>query len=238
MSGHSKWAQIKHQKGTTDAKKGALFTKLANSITIAVKQMGDDPTTNFKLRMAIDQARIANMPKINIERAIKRGTGELDGAKIEEIIYEGFGPQGTALIIETLTDNKNRAVNNIKHILNKYNGNISTNGSVIWTFERRGVIRIANPKDEETELKIIDSGAEDILKEEGELVVYSKPDELQKIKEGLETRNIKPEYSAIEWVAKEKQDIKDPELKEKLKNLFEELDNCEDVNNYYTNANI
>jgi len=144
MSGHSKWAQIKRQKGATDQKRGNLFTKLAKGITIAARDGGGDPASNFKLRLAVDQAKQSNMPKDNIERAIKRGAGELEGGQIEEAIYEGFGPSGVAIIIETLTDNKNRTVSNVKHILTKYGGGLGSSNSVLWQFERKGVVRIRN----------------------------------------------------------------------------------------------
>lgn len=237
MSGHSKWSQIKRAKGVTDAKRGALFTKLGNTITIAARELGGDPTTNFKLRVAIDQAKTVNMPKDNIERAIKRGTGELEGGSIEEITYEAFGPKGIALIIEVLTDNKNRAVSNLKHILNKYDGSLGTSGSVVWRFEKRGVIRMSDIKKDQTlELKIIDAGAQDIKEEDGALIIYTKPEDLQKVKENLERQEIAAEYTEIEWIPKEPIKINDSNLRTKLEKLYQELDGSEDVNNYYTNA--
>lgn len=239
MSGHSKWAQIKRQKGATDQKRGTLFTKLGNAITIAARQGGGDPAINFKLRLAIDNAKKANMPKENIEKAVKRGTGELEGVKLEEVSYEAFGPGGVVLVIQSLTDNKNRTLSFIKHILSKYDGRLSGPGSVGWMFEKKGVIRIMNSdlptKKEELELKSIDAGAEDFKEGEEEITIYTKPEDLEKVKENLEKENISPSYAEVELKAKNEVKIEDEKIKEKLEKLFEELDNCEEVNDYYTN---
>jgi YebC/PmpR family DNA-binding regulatory protein len=241
MSRHSKWAKIKHQKGAEDIKRGAIFTKLARSITAAAKEGGGDPTTNFKLRLAMDQARALNMPKENIERAIKRGTGELaDGTKIETVLYEGFLPGGIALIIEALTDNKNRTASIVKHLLNKYDGNLGLPNSVAWMFEKKGVARISNYKNfipnlDDFQLKMIDLGADDFQIEEDDLIIYTKPENLQKISEELEKEKITPEYTLIELVAKEKINITDPATKEKIENFLNELDENEEIDNYYTN---
>lgn len=236
MSGHSRWTQIKRGKGIADAKRSALFTKLGNTITVAARELGGEPAANFKLRMAIEQAKAVNMPKDNIERAIKRGTGELAGAQIEEITYEVFGPKGTAFIIEILTDNKNRAIANLKHILTKYEGGLGTSGSVVWRFEKRGVIRMTDAKNQDLELRIIDAGAEDIKRENETLIIYTKSEDLQKVKENLEKQEITIEYAGVEWVAKEPIKIGDTALKEKLEKLYQELDDSEDVNNYYSNT--
>lgn len=238
MSGHSKWAQIKRQKGATDQKRSALFTKLGNTISVAARQGGGDIETNFKLRLAVDKAKSANMPKDNIERAIKRGTGELAGGQLEEIIYEGYGPGGIAIYVEALADNKNRAVAALKYLLSKYGGNLATSGSVVWMFERKGVLRILiddiKISLEELELKAIDAGAEDTRREEDCLVVYSKADDLSRVKEQLEQSGIKVEYAEIEMVAKERI-APDEANKAKLEKLYEELDENPDVSNYYTN---
>ena len=234
MSGHSKWTQIKRQKGVADIKRGAIFTKLGNVISIASREGGEDPESNFKLRLAIEKAKQANMPKENIERAIKRGIGKLEGAKIEQIIYEAFGPNGIPLIIEVLTDNKNRAVANIKSILNKYGGNLSGPNSVLWMFKKYGVLRINRSEIvnlEEFELKLMDLKIED-LEEDEELIIYTKPEELQNIKMELEKQKIKIDYSEIEWINKEKIEINE-KTKEKMGKIFEELDNEMDVNNFF-----
>ena len=236
MSGHSKWAQIHRQKGAADTKRGALFTKLGNAITIAAKLGGGDPEANFKLRLAMDQARAANMPKDNIERAIKRGTGESEGGKIEEITYEGFGPAGTAFIIEVLTDNRNRTSSALKHILSKYGGALGGPNSVSWVFEQKGIIRIKKI-DEGLELELIDAGVQDIIREEDNVAIYTTPNNLKKIKDFLEQKGIKIEYAEVEQIAKDKKKVSAEEA-EKIQKLFDELDEDEDVNNYYTNAKI
>ena len=237
MSGHSKWSQIHRQKGAADAKRGALFTKLGKSITVAAKLGGSDPDTNFRLRLAIDQAKAANMPKDNIDRAIKRGTGELgDGKKIESITYEGYGPDGTALMIEALTDNRNRTSSNIKHLLSKYGGSLGGPNSVAWMFEPKGIIRINNI-DEALELELIDAGAQDVLTEEGGVTVYTAPADLKKVKDFLEQKNVKTEYEEVEQVPRDKKIIS-PDRKDQIEKLFAELEEDEDVNNFYSNAEI
>ncbi len=238
MSGHSKWSKIKRQKGSADSKRASLFTKLAKNITLAAKQGGGDPEMNFKLRLAMDKAKAANMPKDNIDKAIKRGTGELAGGIIEEITYEGFIPGGVAIIIKALTDNKNRAVSSIKHILTKYDGNLSGPNSVAWMFDQRGVIRLSNiTNKEEVELKAIDAGADDIIEENHDLTIYTTPNNLPTVKENLEKQGIEVEYAETEMVAKDKLDISS-EQKLKLEKLFAELDENEDVDDYYTNSSV
>lgn len=242
MSGHSKWATTHRQKEVADAKRGAIFTRLANTITIAAKEGGGDLASNFKLRLAIDKAKEGNMPKDNIERAVKRGTGELGEGQIEEILYEGFGPAGTALLIETLTSNRNRTVANLKHTLTKYGGNLGGNGSVAWMFDRLGVIRILNSELgdqnlDELELKLIDLGVRDVAKEPEGLVIYTEPPDLPKIKNEIEKLKLKVENAETEYIPKNKININDKETKEKLANLLDELEENEDVNNYYFNFN-
>lgn len=243
MSGHSKWTQIKRQKGAADQKRSSLFTKLANTITIAAKEKGGNLETNFKLRLAIDQAKAANMPKENIERAVKRGTGELAGGQIEKIVYEAICPDGVGLVIEALTDNKNRAVSSLRHILGKHGGSLAGPNSVLWKFEQKAVLRLENFAEkiknlEEFELKLIDLGAEEITKENADLVVYASLNNLQKLKEASPEKNITFDYAEIEYVARQKTKISDKTLEEKLNALFEDLDNDQDVNNYYSDAAI
>lgn len=242
MSGHSKWAKLKHFKGAIDAKKSAMFTKVGRMITVAAREAGGDPTTNFKLRLAIEKAKQVNMPKENIERAIKRGTGELAGEQIENIIYEAFLPGGAALVIEVLTDNKNRTVASLRRIFNKYGGSLAGQNAVLWMFERKGIMRInmrvyanqeANFK-EKIELKVIDAGAEDIKEEGDELVIYTKPEDLQRIKEIIEKENIQIDYAEVEWFAKNPIKIS-PEEQKKVDAIFAELDDDPDVNDYYSN---
>ena len=251
MSGHSKWSTIKRQKAATDAKRGAIFTKLGNLITISAREKGGDPEINFSLRMAIDKAKTANMPKENIERAIKRGTGEIGGERIEELIYEGFGPAKSQFIIKCLTDNKNRTAANIRHVFTKYGGAL---GSVMWNFEYRGVIRISMqminefpPKADQPwaenanwdglELELIDVGADDIIKEEEGITIYTKVEDLQKLKKFLEEKNIKTESAEIEYIAKDEMNLSQ-EDKEKVGKFIEELEDNEDVSDYYANVDF
>lgn len=236
MSGHSKWSKIKRQKGATDAKRGAIFTKFGNLITIAAREKGGDPNTNFNLRMAIEKAKAANVPKENIERSIKRGTGELGGGQIEELYYEGFGPAKSQFIIKSLTDNKNRSAAGIRHIFTKYGGSL---GTVMWNFNQKGVIRIAGlqlPIDK-LELELIDAGAQDILKEEEDITIYTNVKDLQNVKKFLDSKNINTESAEIEYVAKEGVKVMD-ENKEKIEKFIEALEDNEDVADYYTNVNI
>lgn len=234
MSGHNKWSKIHRQKSVADSKKGALFTKLGNAITVAAKTGGGDPDANFQLRLAIDKAKQVSMPKDNIERAIKRGTGELAGGTIEEILYEGYGPGGTAFLIETLTDNRNRTSSEIKHLLTKHGGSLGAPGSVLWMFDKKGVVHIKNINDD-LQLELIDLGASDFEKDENGVTIYSPPGDLQKIKTFLDQKNIEVEFAETEWIS---QNIKksDPAEKEVLQKMFAALEDNEDVNNYYTNS--
>jgi len=239
MSGHSKWANIKRTKGAADAQRANLFTKLTKSIAVAAREKGNDPDANFSLRLAIEKARAANVPKENIERAVKRGTGEIKGEKIEELTYEGFGPGGAALIIKCLSDNKNRTASQIKHILINHGGSLGSPNSVLWQFEQKGVIRIENEKLagkdlSDLELKLIDLGAQDIIKEEDSLVIYTKTEDLQKVNKQLDDLGLSAAYAEIEYVPKEKITLAEKLLK-KNQALFDDLDNDEDVDNYYTN---
>ena len=238
MSGHSKWATTKRQKAVVDAKKGAIFTKIAKLIAIAARK-GHDPTANFSLRLAMDKARQANMPKDNIERAIKRGTGELAGAQIEELIYEGLGPAKAQFIVKVLTDNKNRTAAEIRHLFSDSGGSL---GAVMWNFELKGIIgissdQLAKTNQENFELELIDQGAEDIITETEGLTVYTKPEDLQKTKQFLETKNIATESAEIEYVAKNSLELSG-EDKDKVRKFIDELENNEDVSDYYTNVNL
>ncbi len=245
MSGHSKWATTKRQKAAVDAKKGAIFTKLGKLISVAARK-GGDPAANFSLRMAIDKARNFNMPKENIERAIKRGTGELGGGAIEELIYKGIGPAKSHFIVKCLTDNKNRTAAEIRHLFSEYDGSL---GSVMWNFEQKGIVRITNDElkspptplnkggtggIEEFELELIDAGAEDILREEEGITIYTRMENLQKVKQFLESKNIKTESAEIEYMAKKNMEVSD-ENKEKLEKFISKLEENEDVSDYYHN---
>lgn len=240
MSRHSKWSKIKNQKGSADQKKGALFTKLSRIVTIAARG-GGDPGANFKLRLAIDTAKAAAMPKDTIERAIAKGTGaDKEGVQMIEDTYEGFGPGGTAFIVEVITDKKNRAFQDLKHAFSEHSGNLGGSGSVAWMFERRGVLRIPNDQfpmthKDELELKLIEGGAEDIIEEEGGITVYTKSDELKAVEEKIRTAGFTPEYTGLSWIPKEKVTPSE-NAHSQLTALEDALDEMEDVSEYYTNA--
>ncbi|MBI2053946.1 MAG: YebC/PmpR family DNA-binding transcriptional regulator [Candidatus Staskawiczbacteria bacterium] len=239
MSGHSHAKTIAHAKGIADAKRGAIFSKFGRLITIAAKE-GGDPSINYKLRIVIDQAKSFNMPKENIERAIKKGTGELAGEKLEEVSFEGFGPGGIALIIEGITDNKNRSISDIKVILNQNGGKLAGEGAVRWMFDRKGVIAInikdqqPGLKNEDLELIAIESGAEDISRRGDVLDIYTKLENLEAIKKNLEEKQIKIDSASLEWVAKEEVDIGQKE-KEQAEKLFLALDENDAINDIYSN---
>lgn len=238
MSGHSKWSQIKRTKGAADVKRGALFSKLGKKISLAVKEGGgSDPTTNFKLRIAVEKAREVNMPNDNIERAIKKGAGQ-DGSMIEEIVYEGYGPFGTAFLIETATDNRNRTVNNIKHTLSEHGGNLGSAGSVSWQFETKGQILVEAFGDVEAlTLTAIDAGATDVRESTEGLEVYTKPEDLQTIKQSLIDNGAKIAASEIIKESSQGVDLTE-EQKPKVDALFTELENDEDVIAVHTSANL
>lgn len=237
MSGHSKWATIKRQKGATDAKRSTTFTKLANMITIAAREGGGDPTANFKLRLATEKARQANMPKDNIERAIKRGTGELGGAAFEHIVYEAYGPQGVALIIDVNTDNRNRAVSNIKTLLNKANGKLAESGAVAYLFQQRGMMRVSGADSEAIEMAIIESGAEDYEADESGYFVYTDPKVTTQVAQalmeaGLTVEDVELTMESIATVSL------DTSAAQPVVRLMEQLEDLDDVTAVYTNLDI
>jgi len=233
MSGHSKWATTKHQKAATDKKRSNLFTKLANLISVAARS-GGDPTMNFSLRLAIDKAKAANMPKENIDRAIKRGTGELGGQRVEEELYEVYGPSGTAILIEATTDNKNRAVAEIKSVLNKSSSKLASSGSVAYLFTRKGVIKASGDQGEEAELKIIDSGADDYEKIEGGYLIYTKMENLRSVSDALANAGFEIESAELSWEPKDTVTLSDEES-EKVIKLLESLDDLDDVSSVSSN---
>ncbi|MFA5154841.1 MAG: YebC/PmpR family DNA-binding transcriptional regulator [Patescibacteria group bacterium] len=237
MSGHSKWATTHRQKELVDAKRGAVFTKLANVITMAAKK-GGDPNSNPSLRAAIDRARDASMPKDNIERAIKKGTGELAGDQMEELYYEGIVPPGVQIVVKCVTDNKNRSGSTVRHSFTKNGGSF---GAVLWNFSQLGVIRIASEEvkahklnNEELELELIDHGIADFRKEAEGITVYTEVKDLNTIREFLESKDLKLAGAEIEYVAKDKLALS-PADQEKIDKLLEELEDNEDVSDYYTN---
>ncbi|KKW29515.1 MAG: transcriptional regulator [Parcubacteria group bacterium GW2011_GWA2_52_8] len=239
MSGHSKWATIKRQKGIADKKRGQVFSKLSREISLAAKN-GSDPTMNFRLRLVLDRAKDAGVPKDVIERAVKRGAGEGQEGQLEEIVYEGYGPFGTAFLIEAATDNKNRTTNNIKHVFSEYGGNLGAQGSVAWQFATRGQILVErNNRDDLSDLQLaaIDAGAEDVRESPEGLEVYTLPVDLEKIKQVLiaagakiaEAQVIKESSQGVGLTA---------EQKTKIEELAQELENDEDVIAVHTSANL
>lgn len=241
MSGHSKWHNIQVKKGKADKARSGAFTKLSRAITVAVQQGGGDAEMNFALRIAVDKAKSANMPKDNIERAIKRGTGELkDGAQVQEALYEVFGPGGVAILVECLTDNVNRTVSELKGVLNKFGGTLGNPGSVQWQFEYKGVVRFTADKKsalsnwEEIELELMDAGVEDIVDSPDGVELFSAKEHFQKMMEVVQKHHIEPDDSGLQWIAKEVVSL-DDETSEKVERLFEALDELDDVKEVYTN---
>jgi YebC/PmpR family DNA-binding regulatory protein len=240
MAGHSKWKQIKHYKAAADAKRGALFTKLIREITVAAKQGGGDPDGNPRLRTAIDAAKAASMPKDNIERAIKKGTGELEGVEYQDVTYEGYGPGGVALMIQTLTDNPTRTVADVRHKLSRAGGNLGAANSVAWMFERKGqlLIETAGAPDEDAMLEAaLEAGAEDLKREGDQYVVTTEPTEFHAVKTALEARGITPSESEITMLPKTTVRV-EGKTAESLLKLLEELEELDDVQKVSANFDM
>ncbi|MCF7886573.1 MAG: YebC/PmpR family DNA-binding transcriptional regulator [Candidatus Marinimicrobia bacterium] len=240
MAGHSKWANIKRRKQAQDAKKGKLFGKLVKEIQVAAKLGGGDPETNLRLRSAIDKAKDNDMPKDNIERAIKKGTGELEGVDYVEQTYEGYGPGGVAIWIKTLTDNTNRTVSEIRHLLESYGGNLGSDGSVTWMFERQGKIIIDSSKSPEDEAFLIasDAGAEDFSNEGDYYEVTTAPKEVHSVKDNIEDSAIPVKEANIDMVPQNIVKIDDPEVAEKILELMDELEEHDDTQDISANFDI
>jgi len=238
MSGHSKWKQIKRQKGVADVKKGKIFSQLSKMITIAAKS-GGDPDFNPNLRIVIERAKKSNMPVDNIEKAIKKGTGELAGDTIEEVTYEGYGPGGIALIVECTTDSTNRTVSEMKNILSKNGGRFGESGSVRWMFDRAGFVEIeafsSGTGKDELEMNIIDSGAQDFEEIGNSIIIYTKPEDVYKVKENLEKKKISVQDIGFEWRPKNRIKIEDEKVKKQIEALFDAIDAHDDVNEIYSN---
>ncbi|MBN1297309.1 YebC/PmpR family DNA-binding transcriptional regulator [bacterium] len=239
MSGHSKWATIKHKKAAADAKRGKVFTKIIKEITIAARLGGGDQSTNPRLRMAINNAKDANMPQDNIKRAVMKGTGELPGQIIEEIIYEGYGPGGVALYIEVMTDNKNRTVAEIRHILAKHNGNLGATNSVAWKFEKKGLIVVAKENNDEEKLLdlVLEAGAEDMKTEGDSFEIVTDISDLEAIRNTLKQHGIDPESAEVTMLPNTSVKV-DGKHAESLLKLMEKLDDHDDVQNVYSDFDI
>lgn len=239
MSGHSKWSTIKHKKGAADAKRGKVFTKLIKEITVAARMGGGDINANPRLRTAILAAKAENMPKDNMERAIKKGTGELEGVNYEENTYEGYGPGGAAVFVESLTDNKNRAVADIRHIFAKRGGNLGENGCVAYMFDKKGYINIEkSASDEDTLMEVaLDAGAEDVREDGDNFEIITAPEDFDAVKEAIEEASIPFLEAEVTMLPQTTTPLKGKEA-ERMILMMEALDDCEDVQKVYTNADI
>jgi len=239
MSGHSKWSSIKHQKGVADARRGQLFTKLTREIIVAVRQGGSDPETNLRLRLAIQKSRDNNMPHDNIERSIKRGSGETEGANLVELVLEGYGPSGTAILVQALTDNRNRTLQDVRNIFSRSGGSLGESGCVAWLFDSRGLIRIeTNDLDtEELALQAIDAGAEDVNIENAQMEIYTKPEELEAVRRALEQKNIPIASTELSMVPKTTIELEEKTALQTLK-LLDRLEELDEVQYVSSNADF
>ena len=236
MSGHSKWSTIKRQKGAKDAARGAVFTKLGNAIAIAARS-GADPEMNFTLRLAIDKAKAANMPSANIQRSIDRGSGKLGGEQIQEVMYEGYGPGGVAILVECATDNLNRTYPEVKLAFSKNGGNIAEKGAVAFQFDHKGMIRVKGLGDE-LMLQALDAGAEDVQEEDGETVIYTVNKDLAKVRETLKDAGSEILEAELTYVPNNTVEVSDADVARKLMKVMNALDDLDDVTNTHVNFDI
>ena len=239
MSGHSKWSSIKHKKAATDARRGKVFTKLIKEIMVAARMGGGDPNANPRLRTAIQAAKSENMPKDNIERAIKKGTGDLEGVNYEESIYEGYGPGGAAVLVESLTDNKNRAVADIRHIFAKNGGSLGENGCVAWMFDKKGYILLERKGVDEDDLMeaALEAGAEDVREDNGNYEVITAVEDFEAVKSAIDAAKLPTIEAEVTMLPQSNTNLTGKEAEQMLR-LMEMLDDCEDVQKVYTNADI
>ncbi len=239
MSGHSKWHTIKHKKGAADAKRGKIFTRLIKELTVAARAGGGDPDMNPRLRTIIAEAKANNMPRENIERAIRRGTGEEPGVSYEEIMYEGYGPGGVAMLVQTLTDNKNRTVGEIRFIFNKYNGNLAAENSVAWMFSRKGQVIVEKDKADEEKLlnAALDAGADDVSDDGGVWEVISAPESFEKVRDAVKALGVEPASAEIAMIPQNYVKLQGKEAQAMLK-LFEAIDDQDDVQHVWANFDI
>jgi len=239
MSGHNKWSTIKHKKGAADAKRGKVFSKIIKEITIAARMGGGDPDGNPRLRTAVLFARQNNMPKDNVERAIKRGTGEIEGAAYEEVTYEGYGPGGVAVLVEALTDNKNRTVADVRHIFDKYNGNLGESGCVAWMFDKKGMIVVSAAglsEDEVMELAL-EAGAQDVSPEGDTFEITTDPTDFEQVRKAVEDRGWKAELAEMTMVPQNTVRLEGKKAEQMLK-MMDALDDHEDLQKVYANFDI
>jgi YebC/PmpR family DNA-binding regulatory protein len=239
VAGHSKWAQIKRKKAVTDARRGAHWTKLIREITVAAREGGGNPEFNPRLRLAVDTAKAANMPADNIERAIKKGTGELEGVSYEEISYEGYGPGGVALFIECLTDNGNRSVADVRHALGKHGGSLGTSGSVAWQFDRKGQLAVSAERFSENAVfeAAIEAGAEDVAREGDEFIVTCEVSDFAQVQGAITAAGIEVASAELTWIAKNEVAVAGKDA-EKLVRLLDALEDLDDVQKVHSNADI
>jgi YebC/PmpR family DNA-binding regulatory protein len=239
MSGHSKWATIKRKKAVLDSKRGKIFTKLIKEITIAARQGGGDPAGNPRLRLAVDNAKAQNMPQDNIDRAIKKATGELEGVTYHELTYEGYGPASIAILVEVATDNKNRTVAEVRHLFSKHGGAMAESGSVSWMFDRKGIITLPTQGKTEDEMMeiVIDAGADDLQTEEDYFEVQTSIESFEPLRKALLAKNISVENASLQWIAKNLIAIQGEDA-EKVMKLIEAIEDCDDVQNVFSNADF
>jgi YebC/PmpR family DNA-binding regulatory protein len=239
MSGHSKWSQIKRQKGAADAKRGQVFTKLAREIIVAVREGGSNPEANFRLRLAVQKARDSNMPLDNIDRAIKRGSGQAEGVSLAEMVLEGYGPGGTAILVLALSDNRNRTLQDVRNIFVRHGGNLGESGCVAWLFDSRGLITVdAREQDSEAlALEAIDAGAEDVKVEDSYLEIYTKPEELEKVREALKQKNVPVASAEVSRVPKTVVQLDEKAALQTLR-LLDKLEELDEVQSVSSNADF
>ena len=241
MSGHSKWSSIKHKKGAADAKRGKLFSKLSRAIIVAAREGGPDPAANLALQNAIEKARSYSMPKDNIERAIAKGSGaDAEGSSFDAVVYEGYGPEGVAVLVEALTDNRNRTASEVRHQFSKHGGNLGATGAVAWQFERRGIVLVAadDADEEDVLLAAVDAGADDVELDGTSFVITSAPDVLSVVREGLENAGFAVESAELAMVPKATVAIGDESTARRLLRLVEGLEESDDVQDVYANFDI
>jgi len=239
MSGHSKWASIKHKKAAADAKRGKVFTKVIKELAVAARMGGGDPDSNARLRKAISDSKAVNMPADNIKKAIMKGTGQLEGVSYEEMSYEGYGPGGVAIYVETLTDNKNRTVSEIRHIFSKNGGNLAESGCVAWMFDRKGYIVVEKAKAAEDELLdlVLEAGAEDLREDGSNYEIFTEPDDYEAVSNALEENNIETAASNLGYIPQNYVKLQGKQAQQ-LMRLMEEMEDHDDVQNVWANFDI